>query len=98
MELLETPESPTHFSDLWLLLPSLRDLTQRLKPKLVQDPMLDEDGKPYTYLNVSRFVSTTSNCLLVTIIYKPDSYKQLRNVTVAVLMVGMEAFDLFCCF
>ena len=54
VELLETPESPTHFSDLRLLLPSLGDLAQRLKPKLVQDPMLDEEGKPYTYLNMSK--------------------------------------------
>ena len=33
-------------------LPSLSEMTKRLRPKMVQDPLLDQGGKPYHYKGV----------------------------------------------
>ena len=52
--LLEAPESPAHLTSLLTLLPTADDLVTRLKPKLIQDPLLDGKGQPFTHQRLFR--------------------------------------------
>ena len=53
-QLLEAPESPAHLTSLLTLLPTADDLVTRLKPKLIQDPLLDGKGQPFTHQRLFR--------------------------------------------
>ena len=54
--LLETPESPGHLGNLLTMLPTADDLVTRLKPKLIQDPLLDGKGQAFTHQRLFRYV------------------------------------------
>ena len=52
--LLELPETTEHFECLLDAVPSVDDLAKRLKPKMIQDPLLDASGQPYSYETMFR--------------------------------------------
>ncbi len=54
--LLEELEPELHFECLLQLMPTVADMAARLKPKMIQDPLLDAQGRPYTYAGLSRWV------------------------------------------
>ena len=67
MDLLELPECHPHIPSLLQLLPTIQTLVGRLKPKLVQDPFLDQEGEAYTYEKLAMYeynniYSTISFC------------------------------------
>eukprot|EP00731_Ephydatia_muelleri_P018742 Em0011g782a len=51
--LLETLECYDHLSFILGSFPTMEDLVQRLKPKMVQDPLLDPTAHPYSYLSIA---------------------------------------------
>ena len=54
--LLEEPESPSHLAFLPSMVPLAKDLAQRLKLMMVQDPLTDSFGQLYTYTSVFKYV------------------------------------------
>ena len=52
--LLEAPESPPHLGCLLAMLPTANDMISRLKPKLIHDPFLDDNGQPFTHQRLFR--------------------------------------------
>ncbi len=64
--LIECPESPNTTDTLLSLLPRVEDLARRLKPKLLQDPFLDEQGQSYCYEVLTRWGSLC--CLFVCVV------------------------------
>lgn len=54
--LLEEFEPSSHLEGLLQLMPTVEQMSARLRPKLIQDPFLDHKGKPYTYAGLCRWV------------------------------------------
>ena len=55
LDLLELPECHAHIPSLLQVLPTTQTLVGRLKPKLVQDPFLDQEGEVYTYEKLAAY-------------------------------------------
>ena len=53
--LLELPESPNRVDTLLSVIPNVDDLSRRLKPKLIQDPFINENGRPYSTYSIFRY-------------------------------------------
>ena len=49
-------ESKLHSEWLLELMPGVDDMAARLKPKMIQDPFLDVQGRPFTYAGLCKYV------------------------------------------
>ena len=52
---LEEMEPHLHLAGLLQLLPTVEDMAARLRPKMLQDPLLDAEGRPYSYFRICRY-------------------------------------------